>query len=289
MAAPRRTPSVHTAASHSAVRTPAQRSRRIPAVAALCAGLAAAAAVAREAFAGAALRAATGSPVPARRTALKAEAFDPFGIKEAFKGAMGGVLDGSGTDEPPSRLEEEMMLEIFEKYDEDRDGILKLDEFNALQRATEGEDAVYNQDQLTDLLRSVNSGIKEPEKGMPFVDYRRLYAESRLKKAYGTDVTRDHVKVFGVAGGQAADRAQAALKKEAEEAAKAGPAVGSAVVIQGLSGAKELNGQTAHVVAPTEAEADMVAEGRLILELADGERVALKPTNVKVAETKSID
>jgi hypothetical protein len=243
---------------------------------------------AREAFAGAARRAAPGSPAPARRTALNAEAFDPFGIKEAFKGAMGGALD-SGSDEPPTRLEEEMMLEIFEKYDEDRDGILKLDEFNTLQRATEGDDAVYNQDQLTDLLRSVNRDIQEPERGMPFVDYRRLYAESRLKKAYGTDVTRDHVKIFGVAGGKAADRAQAALKKEAEEAAKAGPAVGSAVVIEGLSGAKELNGQTAHVAAPTDAEADMVAEGRVILELADGERVALKPTNIKVAESKAVD
>lgn len=289
MAAPRRTPSVRKAASHSAVRIAARRPRWLPGVAALCAGLAAAAVGGREAFAGATLRAATGSPAPARRTALKAEAFDPFGIKEAFKNTMGGVLDSSGTDEPPSVLEEEMMMEIFEKYDEDRDGILNLDEFNVLQKATEGDDAVYNKDQLTDLLRSVNPGIKEPEKGMPFVDYRRLYAEGRLKKAYGTDVMRDHVKVFGVAGGQAADRAQAALEKQAEEAAKAGPAVGSAVIIEGLSGAKELNGQTAHVAAPTEAEADMVAEGRVILELADGERVALKPTNLKVAESKAVD
>jgi hypothetical protein len=223
-----------------------------------------------------------------RRTPLRAEAFDPFGIKEAFKNTLGGVMD-SGPDEPPSQLEEEMMLEIFEKYDVDRDGILNLEEFNSLQKATEGADAVYNQDQLTDLLKAVNSEIVAPEKGMPFSDYRRLYVEGRLKRAYGTDVTRDHVKVFGAGGGKAPERAEAALKKQAEEAAKAGPAVGSAITVEGLSGAKELNGQRGKVVAPEPSEADMVAEGRVIVELADGERVALKPANVKLAESKAVD
>jgi len=126
---------------------------------------------------------------------------------------------------------------------------------------------------------------------MPFVEYRRLYADRRLKEAYGTDVTRDHVKVFGVAGGQAAERAEAALKKQAEEAAQkaATMAVGSAVTIQGLSGAKELNGQKGHIADPQEAEADMVAEGRVIVLLADGDRVALKPANIQVAESKVVD
>merc|ERR1712032_1086845 len=105
----------------------------------------------------------------------------------------------------------------------------------------------------------------------------------------GTDVTGDHVKVFGVGGGQAADRAQAALKKQAEEDAKARPAVGSEVTIEGLSGAKELNGQTGRVAAPEEAEEDMVSEGRIIVVLADGDRVALKPTNIKVVASMAVE
>jgi len=68
-------------------------------------------------------------------------------LKQAFKGSLESMLDGGGSDEPPSQLEEEMMLEIFEKYDVDRDGILSLDEFNTLQKATEGDGSVYTKDQ----------------------------------------------------------------------------------------------------------------------------------------------
>lgn len=185
-------------------------------------------------------------------------------------------MDGMGSDEQPSKLEEQMIKEIFEKFDEDKDGILNLKEFNTLQVATEGEEAVYNQEQLEQLLLAVNPDMKEPERGMPFADYRALYAEGRLRRAYGTDVTRDHVKIFGPGGGVAA--AAAVAESESEVLA-----AGTSVTIQGLQGAKELNGQTGEIVAPVESEAEMVAEGRVIVQLADGERLALRPANVQAA------
>ena len=108
------------------------------------------------------------------------ESFDPFGWKGAIKDTFGGIMGAEGDDQP-SKIEEEMMREIFEKYDKDGDGILNLKEFNNLQLATEGAGAVYNQDQLEQLLDAVNSDIEDPSQGMPFADYRRIYAERRLR------------------------------------------------------------------------------------------------------------
>jgi len=199
------------------------------------------------------------------------ESFDPFGWKGAIKDTFGGIMGAEGDDQP-SKIEEEMMREIFEKYDKDGDGILNLKEFNNLQLATEGAGAVYNQDQLEQLLDAVNSDIEDPSQGMPFADYRRIYAERRLRQAYNTDVNRDYVKVFG------ADAAK--LKAEAAPAANGGLVVGEAVTITGLAGAVELNGLKGHIVDPNAEESDLVAEGRLIVKLSDGERVALKPVNI---------
>merc|ERR1719499_110143 len=142
-----------------------------------------------------------------------------------------------------------MMYEIFQKFDLDKDGFLNIDEFNTLQVATEGEEAVYNLEQLTALLLQVNPDLEEPKRGMPYEDYRRLYVERRLRDAYSTDVTRDHLKIFGPGGGQAAAAVAAAAKAEAAKAGAAkaegggedGLAEGAAVRIEGLSGAVELN------------------------------------------------
>lgn len=215
------------------------------------------------------------APAPRQsRTARRAdESFDPFGIKGALKGALGGALD-SEPDEKPSELAEQMMIEIFTKYDVDGDGILNIDEFNALQKATEGEDAVYSTDQLKDLLYSVNSGLQDADRGMPFKEYRRLYVSRNLKSTYDTDVNRDHIKIFGPGGGDAAVRAEARTA--------AGLFEGVAVKIEGLVSAEELNGKEGHIVAPIGSEVGMIAEGRVVVCMADDEeRVALKLANVK--------
>lgn len=214
------------------------------------------------------------------RTVRRAESFDPFGIKNALKETAAGLFD-SAVEEKPSELDEQMMLEIFAKFDADSDGILNLDEFNALQKATEGNEAVYNADQLKDLLLTVNGDLKSPELGMPFSEYRRLYVSRKLKSTYNTDVNRDHVKIFGPGGGDAASRAEARVA--------AGLFEGVAVKVQGLKGAVELNGREGHVVAPNGAEASLVVEDRVVVSLAgDGERVALKLANV-VAKTQIAD
>jgi hypothetical protein len=211
-------------------------------------------------------------------TAMRGEAFDPFGWKGAFKDVVATITGEVEPDVPPTKLEEAMILEIFSKFDEDGDKVLNLEEFNTLQVATEGNDAVYNMDQLKDLLRAVNSDIKEPEKGMPFEDYRRLYVTGRLKRAYSTDVGRDHVKIFGPGGGVAADPS----KYEEDDADSEYEFIaGKNVIIDGLSGAKELNGRAGVIAAPVDSEKDMVGEGRVIVQLSDGERIALKPANVK--------
>eukprot|EP00971_Amphidinium_carterae_P234502 4653307-Amphidinium_carterae.1 len=170
----------------------------------------------------------------------RAESFDPLGIKGSLKDTLAGLQDALGADGPdeePSEEEEKMMKSIFGKFDTDADGILNLDEFNALQMASEGPECVYNKDQLTDLLLAVNGDIPSPEKGMPFAEYRKLYVSPRLRRTYNTDVHRDYEKIFP--GG-----------KEKS----GGMTVGSKVSIDGLKSAADLNGQEGLVVAPVEAE-----------------------------------
>lgn len=270
-----------------------RRRPRPASLAALGLGLAAAAAAAvaftagprglreRPAGCGRGLRAGR-PPRSAGATACRAEAFDPFGWKGKFKDTVQGLMDGMGEEEP-SKLEKAMMFEIFSTFDVDEDGILNLDEFNALQRKTEGDDAEYKQDQLEQLLLTVDPDLEHPEKGMPFATFRRLYVERRLRNAYNTDVSRDHVKIFGPDGGKAAEFV--AIAEEAAARAKAeqpeGLAEGTAVTVEGLQSAVDLNGKPGHIVAPLDSEADMVAEGRLIVQIEEGDRVALKPDNIK--------
>jgi len=240
------------------------------------------------AFSAGASQSSIGQHLSARqlRTPMRAEAFDPFGWKNSLKDTFGGLLGGF-SDEAPSKIEEQMIFEIFQKFDSDGDGILNLEEFNSLQVSTEGEDAVYNADQLKSLLVAVNPDIGKPELGMPFSDYRRLYAEGRLRQAYSTDARRDHAKIFGEEGFAKAAAVVEALAKAA--AVAQGLSEGAEVTIEGLGGAVELNGQSGKIVVPVEAEANLVAEGRLIVQLAGtSERIALKPANLRTTNSKAL-
>lgn len=226
--------------------------------------------------------------VPQRvsRTTLRAEAFDPFGWKGQLKDTAEGLMDAlQGTDEEPTREEEQMVNEIFGKYDLDKDGFLNLDEFNTLQVTTEGEDAVYDKEQLKQLMVAVNPDVEDPYQGMSFADYRRLYLKGSLRRAYNTDVAKDYKKIFGRSEveGNAEDFANFYARSKTGE--EAGLGYGKKVTIDGLTGAKELNGQLAEIVAPLENEQDLAGEGRVVVKLSDGERVALKPANVKVSQS----
>lgn len=209
------------------------------------------------------------------RRQAQGDMFDPFGWKANLKD---GVLNMAGIkDDPPTEVEEKMILEIFDKFDVDKDQVLSLDEFNSLQQATEGPEALYNLDQLKQLLVAVNPDIEAPEKGMPFTDYRRLYVERRLRELYETDVARDHIKVFGVGNQPEASDVDDPL------------AEGRSVVIEGLKGAAELNGREGKIGPHSETEQGMKAEGRVIVLLDDGERLALKRGNVKPKPSISIE
>merc|ERR1740121_874408 len=94
-------------------------------------------------------------------------------------------------------LEDELIAEIFTKFDTDKDGVLSLDEFNSLQCATEGPDAAFTSEQLTSLLLAITPELQEPGRGMPFEEFYRLYSDEELAEQYGTDVVRDHGKIFG--------------------------------------------------------------------------------------------
>eukprot|EP00930_Biecheleria_cincta_P006278 TRINITY_DN107266_c0_g1_i1.p1 TRINITY_DN107266_c0_g1~~TRINITY_DN107266_c0_g1_i1.p1 ORF type:complete len:301 (+),score=73.41 TRINITY_DN107266_c0_g1_i1:56-904(+) len=224
----------------------------------------------------------TRMPQRVSRITLQAEAFDPFGWKGQLKNTAEGLMDAlQGTDEEPTREEEQMVNEIFGKYDLDKDGVLNLEEFNTLQVTTEGQDATYDKEQLKQLLVAVNPDIQNPYGGMPFSDYRRLYLKGSLRRAYNTDVNKDYKKIFGRSEveGNPADFASFYARSATGE--EAGLGYGVKVTIEGLNGAKELNGQTAEIVAPLENEQELVGEGRVVVKLSDGERVALKPANVK--------
>lgn len=235
--------------------------------------------------------------------ARRAEAFDPFGLKGALKDTVEGLMDGLSGDEEPSQEEEQMVVEIFEKFDLDRDGVLNLKEFNELQMTTEGSEALYNADQLKSLLLAVNPDMEKPELGMPFADYRRLYLEGRMRRAYSTDLRKDYQKIFGAdhkpvvtaepvvdtvaVDPPAAAPAPAAPAPPAPAAPAEPPVVKrfparSKVTIKGLTGAVELNGQEGEVVPPSPQEAELAAEGRVIVLLSDGDRVALRADNVRL-------
>jgi Ca2+-binding EF-hand superfamily protein len=98
-------------------------------------------------------------------------------------------------------LQEDLISEIFSKFDVDKDGFLNLDEFNALQTATEGTESTFDAAALEELLLAVDPDLEDREKGMPFKMYRRLYVDKMLSQTYNTDVVRDHGKIFGAREG----------------------------------------------------------------------------------------
>jgi len=87
---------------------------------------------------------------------------------------------------------EGMIKEMFDKFDVDADGLLNLDEYNALQLVTEGDEATFNAAQLEELVLSLDPACKEPAKGLPFEEFRFIYVE-----AYPEALETDYAKVFG--------------------------------------------------------------------------------------------
>jgi hypothetical protein len=211
--------------------------------------------------------------VSRHRLALRAEDFDPFGLKQGIKGALGLAEEGP----PPTAQEEQMVKDVFKKFDMDEDGRLNLEEFNNLQKATEGDSAVYNQEQMEELLKAVDSKIADPGKGFRQLDVRNLYLDPEKIRAYRTDLQKDHITIFGP--GASLSLADEEVQENPVKAP--GPAAGVKVQLKDLSGAKELNGRKGTIREHVKSEAKLVAEGRVIVELDDGERIALKPANVE--------
>merc|ERR1719329_242304 len=78
--------------------------------------------------------------------------------------------------------------------------------------------------------------------------------------------------------------APSTVQAAAAQASGAFP-VGDSVVLEGLQRARELNGQSAIVVAPTDEEgAQLQATGRLVVAVADsGDRIAVRSSNLRLA------
>lgn len=136
--------------------------------------------------------------------AMKKDGFSAFKnfenderVMKKIASVQAEIQDQVLQEQAARELEDELIQEIFARFDVDKDGILNLAEFNALQVATEGPDAMYEQAQLESLILAVNPAVTEPSRGMPFADYRSLYVDKRLQAAYNTDVVRDHGKLFG--------------------------------------------------------------------------------------------
>lgn len=118
-------------------------------------------------------------------------------VMEKINGVRAGLKEMMEKEQAALEFDEDLVKEIFDKFDEDKDGILNLEEFNCLQKATGGPETVYDMEQLEALCRNLDPELEDTSKGMPFKLYRALYLDPRLKKAYGTDVVGDHGKIFG--------------------------------------------------------------------------------------------
>lgn len=122
---------------------------------------------------------------------------DNESIMQKISAAQAELKEDIAAFTAEKEVNEELINEIFAKFDVDKDGFLNLDEFNALQTATEGEEAKFDAAQLEELLLAVDPDLEDREKGMPFKLYRRIYVDRVLSQNYNTDVVRDHGKIFG--------------------------------------------------------------------------------------------
>merc|ERR1712070_1156043 len=109
-----------------------------------------------------------------------------------------------------------MVVDIFKKFDMDEDGRLCLEEFNNLQKATEGESAV-------------DSKIQDAQKGFRELDVRNLYLDPAKRRAYRTDLQKDHIKIFGPGAGSVQ------LDEKNQEGQAPGFAAGIQVRLKNLS------------------------------------------------------
>lgn len=120
------------------------------------------------------------------------KAAEKYQNSEQFYAATRAMLEAMRRRKTIKKGTEGMIKEMFDKFDVDADGVLNLDEYNALQLVTEGDEATCNAAQLEELVRSLNPKCEEPAQGLPFEEFRFIYAE-----AYPEALEKDHAKVFG--------------------------------------------------------------------------------------------
>merc|ERR1719410_99876 len=96
---------------------------------------------------------------------------------EKFYAVTRSILNALRRNKTIKKGTEGMIKEMFDKFDVDADGLLNLDEYNALQLVTEGHEAITAA-QLEELVRSLNPGCEDPARGLPFEEFRFIYAEA---------------------------------------------------------------------------------------------------------------
>merc|ERR1719331_3189821 len=86
-----------------------------------------------------------------------------------------------------------MVREIFRKYDANRDGMLELNEFNALQKDTEGEAAMHTREQFLALIQEADPGRKQ--EGIRFKLFHDLYLEPDVSAKFETVLPADYQRL----------------------------------------------------------------------------------------------
>jgi len=88
---------------------------------------------------------------------------------------------------------EEMVREIFSTYDKDRNGMINLKEFNALQRDTEGEAAVHTTEQFHQLIQEADPGRSTDV--IRFKTFHDLYLEPAVSSKFETVLPADYQRL----------------------------------------------------------------------------------------------
>lgn len=88
---------------------------------------------------------------------------------------------------------EEMVREIFQHYDANRDGVLELSEFNSLQKDTEGQTAIHTREQFVALIQEADPGRKQ--EAIRFKLFHDLYLEPDISAKFETVLPADYQRL----------------------------------------------------------------------------------------------